>query len=180
MDDQSQATPTSVSDQPTHSLGDKVWRAAILSLGTTGFIGLIPPRIATFTCWIGVFVAIGLHALVGWTWYLPALAISWLVGIFICQESARILADEDPSAVIYDEVTTVPLVFFLAPNFSWQVIVIGYLLHRLFDGTKPMGIKRVEQLPGGVGIMFDDVLAGVYALACMHLLYVLVPGWFVG
>lgn len=155
------------------SLSGTDWVA--LALGTGLFIGMIPPRTATIATTLGIPLAIALKGLVGWTLYLPVLVVLWLAGIPIAERCGRILGLKDPREVTYDEFTTLPLVYFLAPHFSWQVLAAGFALHRLFDITKPLGIRRAERLGGGLGIMLDDVLASVYALGCMHILYA--AGW---
>jgi phosphatidylglycerophosphatase A len=158
--------------EPNLSASDKrTWRDwLVLAAGTGFFVGLIPPRTATIATLWGIPLAIGLHYLVGWTGYLPMLAALWLVGIPICRRSAELLGGEDPRAVAYDEVVTLPIVYFLVPSFSWQVLITGFVLHRMFDIAKPLGIRRLERLGGGLGIMSDDLLAAGYALVVMRLL----------
>jgi len=57
------------------------------------------------------------------------------------------------------------------PVLNWQWIAAGFILFRFFDIVKPWPVKLADKrLPGGFGIMFDDVLAGIYALICMQLL----------
>lgn len=142
-----------------------------LALGTGLFVGMIPPRTATIATLWGIPLAIGLKHLVGWHGYLPVLGALWLIGIPICAHSAKLLGKGDPREVVFDEIVTLPVVYFLAPGFDWRVLVAGFALHRFFDILKPLGIARLERLGGGVGIMADDLLAAVYGLACMHLLY---------
>ena len=76
----------------------------------------------------------------------------------------------DPREVTYDEFATLPLIYFMIPEFSWQIVAVGFGLHRFFDILKPLGIRRLEQLGGGLGIMADDVLASIYALAVLRLI----------
>lgn len=70
---------------------------------------------------------------------------------------------KDPGPVVWDEIATVPLVFVLAPAASGWWLAVGFGLHRLFDITKPWPCRRLERLPGGLGIMADDVAAAGYA-----------------
>ncbi|MFO0947412.1 MAG: phosphatidylglycerophosphatase A [Planctomycetota bacterium] len=144
----------------------------VLALGTGLFLGMVPPRTATLAALLGLPLAMGLHALVGWTWYLPILAVLCLLGIPICKRSAELLGCADPREVTYDEYVTVPIVFFMVPAFTWKVLLVGFLLHRFFDILKPLGIAQLERLGGGLGIMSDDILSGVYGLAVMRLLIV--------
>lgn len=70
---------------------------------------------------------------------------------------------EDPSRVVVDEMVGVWIALLVAmPDVWWQPWV-AFLLFRFFDIVKPLGIRRMEDLPGGVGVMMDDVLAGVYS-----------------
>lgn len=95
-----------------------------------------------------------------WGWGIAVAVI--LLGVPICQRGAIDLAMKDPGPVVWDEFATVPLVFLLVPMSTWWIALVGFGLHRLFDITKPWPCKRLEQLPGGWGIMMDDVAAAIY------------------
>jgi len=69
---------------------------------------------------------------------------------------------EDPSKVVIDEVIGVWIALFFVP-LTFQNILIGFLLFRIFDIWKPLGIRSLEAVKDGWGVMLDDVLAGVYA-----------------
>ncbi len=69
---------------------------------------------------------------------------------------------EDPSRVVIDEIIGVWIALLLVP-LTWQNILIGFILFRLFDIYKPLGIRKLEAIPMGWGVMLDDVLAGIYA-----------------
>jgi phosphatidylglycerophosphatase A len=74
---------------------------------------------------------------------------------------------KDPSRVVVDEMVGVLLPLFFVPpmteNGWWWYAIAAFVLFRLFDIFKPLGIRRMERFPGGIGIMADDVLAGVYS-----------------
>lgn len=140
----------------------------VVALGTGLFVGMVPPRTATIATTWGIPLAIGLYHLVGWTGYLPVLFVLWVIGIPICGRSARLLGRKDPREVVYDEYSTLPLVYFLVPNFGWRILVLGFVLHRIFDISKPFGIRRLEWMKGGLGIMIDDVAASIIALAILQ------------
>ena len=98
-----------------------------------------------------------------------------LLGVPVCTAAARALGrTKDPGAIVLDEIASVPITFFMVPIDSLWIVVVGFALHRLFDVTKPPPIRHLERLPGGLGIMADDWLAGVYSCAVLHLLVVLV------
>jgi phosphatidylglycerophosphatase A len=93
----------------------------------------------------------------------------FLIGIPICAGGARLLGLKDPGAVVFDEIAAFSVVFLFVP-FTWWTTVAGFLMFRLFDIWKPWPARRLERLPGGLGIMADDFVAGFYASACLWLL----------
>ena len=101
-------------------------------------------------------------------------ALVVLMAIFLCGVAAAIIGKKDPSEVILDEFAAMPLVFLLNEQAykntksSLLFILLGFLLFRLFDITKPFGIKALEKLPGGLGIVLDDVMAAFYANLVLH------------
>ncbi len=90
------------------------------------------------------------------------------IGVPVCTLAARQLNRKDPGCVVLDEIVSMPLVF-LGVRMDgplWEVasiLVIGFVLHRIFDITKPPPTRRLESLPQGLGIMADDIMAGIYA-----------------
>jgi phosphatidylglycerophosphatase A len=69
---------------------------------------------------------------------------------------------KDPSKVVIDEVVGMWITMLFIP-LTWLNILIGFILFRFFDIAKPLGIKKMEDLGGGLGVMADDMLAGIYA-----------------
>jgi phosphatidylglycerophosphatase A len=72
--------------------------------------------------------------------------------------------------VVIDEVAGQMVAFLLVPHASWKLLLAGFALFRFFDVTKPFPAGRAERLPGGWGIMVDDVIAGAYALGALAFL----------
>jgi len=104
----------------------------------------------------------------GWEHELTFDALVVLTAILLCGVAAAFLGKKDPSEVILDEFAAMPLVFLFNPHVhggatSFVFILLGFLFFRLLDITKPFGIKALEKLPGGFGIVLDDVMAAVYA-----------------
>jgi phosphatidylglycerophosphatase A len=104
-------------------------------------------------------------------------ALVVLMAICVCGVAAAFLGKKDPSEVILDEFAAMPLVYLFNPmgdsmhggtKVGLLFILLGFLLFRLFDITKPFGIKALEKLPGGLGIVLDDVMAAVYANLALH------------
>ena len=68
-----------------------------------------------------------------------------------------------------DEIASVPITFYLIDDWSWLAVLAGFLLHRLFDITKPPPARQLERLPKGLGIMADDWMAGLYSNLALRL-----------
>ncbi len=77
---------------------------------------------------------------------------------------------KDPSRVVIDEVVGVWIALLWLPV-SWPWWLAAFVLFRFFDIAKPLYIRRVERLPGGWGVMLDDVVAGAYAMLLLNLCY---------
>ena len=71
--------------------------------------------------------------------------------------------------MVIDEVAGMAITLLFIPP-TWQNIVAGFILFRFFDILKPLGIKRMEKMKNGWGIMLDDILAGIYSTIVLHLL----------
>jgi phosphatidylglycerophosphatase A len=102
-------------------------------------------------------------------WVAALLAgIAVLVGIPAATRVARASALKDPQFVVIDEVAG-QLITLIAAPITWQSLLLGFILFRGFDIVKPPPVRRLERLPEGVGIVIDDVGAGLYGLAVMLL-----------
>jgi len=96
-------------------------------------------------------------------------ALVTLIGIPAATRVSRASGLKDPQFVVIDEVAG-QLVALIAVPLAWQTFLAGLILFRVFDILKPFPIRRLERLPEGFGIVLDDLAAGLYALAIMHLL----------
>jgi phosphatidylglycerophosphatase A len=87
------------------------------------------------------------------------------VGVFVASRTASYLGTKDPQIVVIDEVSGQLISYFgigaMAPN--WKYLLLGFILFRVFDIWKPFPARQAESLPGGLGIMADDWIAGIYA-----------------
>tara|TARA_B100000686_G_C16716683_1_gene932469 strand:+ start:1086 stop:1562 length:477 start_codon:yes stop_codon:yes gene_type:complete len=105
--------------------------------------------------------------------YVVVILVSLLVGVWLCGESAEALGVEDHGGIVWDEMVGYWITMFMAPT-GWLWIVFGFCLFRFLDILKPWPIKLVDKrIKGGLGIMLDDVLAGIMAALCMQALVVL-------
>ena len=103
-----------------------------------------------------------------WATVVAAAAVT-LIGIPAATAICRASGVKDPQTVVIDEVAG-QLVALVAVPLAWKTFLVGFILFRIFDVWKPFPIRRLEQLPEGTGIVVDDLGAGLYALAIMHLL----------
>ena len=148
--------------------------AAWATLTATFFgIGRIRPgpgtwgSAATVILWLVVsrFIPVGFQ----WESAAALAAVAIATGVPAATQVVRATASKDPQVVVIDEVAG-QLITFIAVPISWQSLVLGFILFRGFDITKPPPVRALERLPEGWGVVIDDVGAGLYALAVMHLL----------
>ncbi len=97
------------------------------------------------------------------------------IGVFVSAEVSRQRGQQDPQIVVIDEVAG-QLVTFLFLPVGALTLAGGTVLFRAFDIWKPVPIRKLESLPHGVGIMADDLLAGVYANVVLQLVCRVLPG----
>ncbi len=97
------------------------------------------------------------------------------LGVWAAARTAAASNDPDPSKVVIDEVAGQLLAYVWVP-LSWVSLALGFLLFRVFDIVKPFPARQSENLPGGWGIMTDDLIAGLFSGACLLLLHI-GPGW---
>jgi phosphatidylglycerophosphatase A len=90
------------------------------------------------------------------------------VGIWAAGEAERSLATKDPGAIVVDEVAGMTLSVLVVPP-TPAVLLVGFVLFRVFDVIKPFPANVSQRIRGGVGVMIDDLIAGVYALAVLLL-----------
>ncbi len=102
-----------------------------------------------------------------WFWWLAAIVGATLLGGVAGTRMERRLGREDPQIFVLDEVAGTWLTLLWAPR-VWWVVLLGFGLFRLFDIAKPFPVRRAERLPGGWGIMADDLVAGLMGLAVLQ------------
>jgi len=132
--------------------------------------GLLPKAPGTF----GTLAAIPLYLLLApssMIVYLIAVIVMSIVGIYICGKAAKDAGVHDHGAIVWDEIVGFLITMFMVP-LSWQSVVVGFILFRIFDIFKPWPISFIDKnVHGGLGIMLDDIIAGFAALGCMHLIF---------
>ena len=116
-----------------------------------------------------------LQALPWWGFALLVL-LSFVLGVWLCEVTARNLGVHDHPGIVWDEFVGYWLTMLFAPA-GWQWLLLGFILFRIFDIIKPWPIGWIDRrVSGGMGIMLDDVLAGIYAgLVLLLIQYGLIP-----
>lgn len=132
----------------------------------TGFgIGRIPIAPGTWGSLLGLLYAAGLAFLPS-PWLHLVAVLATLAAVPVCGRIARRLRASDPGCVVLDEIVAFGFVFAIVPV-TLLTAVIGFVLFRLFDILKPFPVSAAERLPGGWGIVADDVVAGCIAGALL-------------
>jgi phosphatidylglycerophosphatase A len=145
----------------------------LASVAYSGYFPVVPGTVGSAA---GLVVYAGLRA-TGAPWLEPvAIVALFLAGTWAAGSAERQLGRSDPGQVVIDEVVG------MLVTLAWLPVgpagaLIGFVLFRLFDIVKPWPAGRFERLPGGLGIMSDDVMAGVYANVVLRLIGVAVPAW---
>jgi phosphatidylglycerophosphatase A len=135
-------------------------RGVLLAIATGCGVGYVPFAPGTFGSLLGLLVwsAIGPSLLP----QLMAIGLLLIVGAWSGSVAERHFKATDPGPVVVDEVLGM-LVTLLAVPVGWGAVLIGFFVFRLFDVIKPYPANRLERLPGGLGMMADDLMAAVYA-----------------
>ena len=140
----------------------KNWFVKFIATGCGA--GYLPkmPGTAGSVLGVGLWWLLASHA---WLWALYPLLV-WLAVWSACR-AAKLLNQTDPAAVVIDEIVGMPLALAGIAPVGWLVLT-GFAAFRLFDIWKPWPIRQSQALPGGRGIVIDDLLAGGFACAVTH------------
>lgn len=148
---------------------------AAVHLATLGPIGHSPVAPGTAGSVVGVILAVMIQRVLPARYDYEWVAVAVICGLYFCGVWAAGRAEgfygsTDPGAVVIDEVAGQIIAFLLLPPLGWISMAVGFVLFRFFDVLKPFPARRAERLPGGWGIMTDDVIAGGYAAIALFLL----------
>ncbi|MDD5723071.1 MAG: phosphatidylglycerophosphatase A [Syntrophales bacterium] len=140
-------------------------RVAATGLGS----GLSPFAPGTAGTLVGVLVYM-VFSRFPWPLYLLSVVVLSLFAVYVSWEAERIYNKKDPSLIVIDEIVGFQVTMFLVAPTAWHVFS-GFILFRAFDIIKPFPIRLCEQkLPGGYGVVGDDIVAGVYSNVVLLLL----------
>jgi phosphatidylglycerophosphatase A len=157
----------------------KDWAHPTVILATGFWLGRSPIMPGTVGAVLGVPLVWGINSIPNVPLQVALIAAICAVGIPLCTTAARRLGRlKDPGCIVFDEIASLPITFFLIPMADFQrpwVVIAGFVLHRIFDISKFPPAAQLERLPEGFGIMADDWAAGIYSCLALHA--ILWAGW---
>lgn len=120
---------------------------------------------------MGTLMAIPLYLLIAdlsLPLYITFCFFTTAVGIYLCDTSSKLLNVHDHPGIVWDEFVGF-FITMIGFSVSWQNILLGFILFRFFDIVKPWPIKIIDaKVDGGLGIMLDDIIAGLFAWLCLY------------
>ena len=146
----------------------QIWKLLLSGFGT-GWLPLAP---GTWGAALATLLLLPLSVLPP-HWVTLVLAVAIVVFTWLGVIGSDKVADEwgeDPSQTVIDEMVGIWITLLGLP-LGWPWLLGGFLLFRFFDILKPLGIRQLERISGGWGIMLDDVLAGVYANLVLQVVF---------
>ena len=135
--------------------------------------GCLPKCPGTFGTLLGIPFYM-LLIFLPWQLYFISIIAFFLVGVWLCDVTGKHLGVHDHSGIVWDEIVGFLVAMFLVP-FDWLLLLLGFLLFRFFDIFKPFPIAWLDSnIGGGLGVMLDDVFAGIYALVIIQIIIYLI------
>ena len=141
-------------------------------IATVFGIGYFPLAPGTLTSLVFVFLYKLVLYKIGWSYYIVMLMLLFVIGALASAVQACRLKKEDPRCIVIDEAMgQLVALFHLSPD--WYLLGFGFALFRALDILKPFVIKKAEEIPGGWGIMMDDLIAGFITSIALNLYLIL-------
>lgn len=163
---------TSAPNPVRNPVPKSVWRNPVHFLAFGFGSGAVPKAPGTAGTLVAMLIYIALPPLAPWM-QLLLIVLGMLLGIWLCGRTAADLGVHDHGGIVWDEFIGYWITMFMAPQ-GWFWPLLGFALFRVLDIFKPWPIKWVDkQVKGGIGIMLDDVLAGIMAALCIQAVAVL-------
>ena len=103
-----------------------------------------------------------------WRHYILATLVFIWMAVLVSSQAEAIYRRKDDGRIVIDEVVGFLVTMLFAPH-TWKAVALGFVLFRFFDVVKLAPARKLQELRGGLGIVFDDVVAGAYACLCLHL-----------
>lgn len=139
-----------------------------ITLATLGPIGHLRPAPGSWGSAAALVPAAGLALIGGWSLELATLLVC-VLGVRAATTYEAVTGKKDAKEIIIDEVAGQWIALLVVP-LDWRWWLAAFCLFRLFDIAKPWPVRMAEGFPGGLGVMADDIVAGVLAAVCLYLL----------
>jgi phosphatidylglycerophosphatase A len=140
---------------------NRAFKAIILFVAQGACAGRVPFAPGTAGTVVGVLLFMSMKDLF-FVHYLAILLFLFMLGTWAASRAEVILAHTDSPSIVIDEIAGYLVAMCTIPS-SWALVIAGFILFRVFDILKPWPLKRLQDLHGGIGVMLDDVGAGIYA-----------------
>jgi phosphatidylglycerophosphatase A len=133
----------------------------------TGYLPWAPGTAGTL---VAIPLSLGLNRIAGASLYLALLTLVAFIAVasWLCKKGEEIFQAKDCSKIVIDEIAGFMVANFASPA-GLKPAILAFLLFRFFDIIKPYPARRAERISGGLGVILDDLIAGVYAFAIVRL-----------
>ncbi len=141
----------------------------VLAIATLFGVGYTPLMPGTAACLVALLVAILIRSQ---AWFIIVTVLSLVLAFYFSGRAENILGKKDAKEIVIDDFSGMLITYILIP-YNIKFIIVGFFLFRAFDMLKVPPANRVEKCKGALGIVGDDVVAGVYANFILHIVNVL-------
>ncbi len=147
-------------------------------LGSFFYAGFLPNAPGTWGSFFALFPIYFIGVYTSWYGMVLFTILCSLITLWVSEECERVWGG-DPSPLVMDEFAGQGMTFIavsFSASFSYNILLLvaGFVFFRFFDIKKPLGVNELQRLPGGFGILVDDLLAGFYAFICLKALIFLI------
>lgn len=132
----------------------------VIFIAQAGYTGRFPIAPGTAGTLVGVLLFSAMNGLSPWA-YVCAWLLIFIVGLWAAGRAEVVLGRKDHPSIVIDEIAGYLLGMFMLPT-GWAYVIAGFSLFRVFDVVKPFPLRRIQDFHGGLGIMLDDIGAGIY------------------
>ncbi len=148
------------------------------SLAYLGFVPFASGTVAVAVVGVPLYLALIGWLKIGWPAYAVFVVVFTLLSVWIADRADKVLGEKDSSKNVIDEIPGYLIAVFALP-LTWQIVVAAFFVERAIDIVKIWPATWIERrLPGGWGVVLDDVVAGLYTLGLLHAAVHFAPAWF--
>ncbi|MFH1868523.1 MAG: phosphatidylglycerophosphatase A [Candidatus Omnitrophota bacterium] len=141
------------------------------------YLGYSPVASGTVASLLGVLIYLQLREVP--VVFIFVVVHLFILGFLVCGKAEEVFGKKDSSKIVIDEIASMCLVYlFIKP--TWFMVIAGFFLFRIFDIIKPWPARRVEELSGSAGVMLDDIVAALYTIIVLFLIWHFFPDLFQG